>query len=153
MLHDLLHIKKIRERAAQEEVKKCRYRVEQAVHELEKKEKDLEAHLIWRKNKEQQLYDDIMKTQVKERELDLIKQRVVLMREKDSVFQEAIQKAQEHLKACKTQLEEARQAHRKSMQKVEKFEEFTRVLDEEAAKEAARLEELELEEFTPRNRY
>ena len=121
--------------------------------ELEKREKALEDHLNWRKAEEQRLYDEIMETQVKERELDLIKQRVALMREKDAEFKEEIKKAKEALAARKEELKEAQQAHRDAMQMVEKFEEFTKVLDEEAAKEAARVEELEMEEFTPRNRY
>jgi len=153
MLHDLLRIKKIREKSAHEEVKKCRYRVEQAVLDVQKKEKALEEHLSWRKAEEQRLYDDIMETQVKERELDLLKQRVVLMREKDSVLQDEIKTAEDALAQCKEQLSEAETIHQEAMQTVEKFEEFTKALDEEAAKEATRKEELELEEFTPRNRY
>ena len=153
MLHDLLRIKKIREKSAHEEVKRLQYKVEQAVITLQKKEKALEDHISWRKKEEQRLYDEVMETQVKERELDHIKQRVVQMRGKDSELQEDIQNAKNHLDECKEHLEQAKQVHRDAMQTVEKFEEFTKVLDEEAAKEAARIEELELEEFTPRNRF
>lgn len=153
MLHDLLRIKKIREKSAHEEVKRCQYKVEQAVIDVQKKEKALEDYLVWRKAEEKRLYDEIMETQVKERELDLLKQRIILMRAKDSELQEAIQTANSHLTECKEQLEQAKQKHRNAMQTVEKFEEFTKVIDEEAAKEAARIEELEMEEFTPRNRF
>ncbi|MCY4330067.1 MAG: YscO family type III secretion system apparatus protein [Endozoicomonadaceae bacterium] len=153
MLHDLLRIKKIREKSAHEAVKRCRYKVEQAVIDLQKKEKALEDYLQWRKAEEKRLYDEIMNTQVKERELDLLKRRVVIMREKDSVLEDDINKAKEHLTQCKKELEEAEQLYRKAMQTVEKFETFIEVLDEEAAQEAARAEEAELEEFTPRNRF
>ena len=153
MLHDLLKIKKIREDKAREEVKKCRYRVEVAAKELQQKEQNLEDHIAWRKAEESRLYDEIMDTKVKERELDLLKQRVVLMREKDVVLQEKIQEASKKLESEKEALTQAEKALVTAVQTVEKFEEFTKVLDEEAAREAARAEELELEEFSPRNRH
>lgn len=153
MLHDLLRIKKIREKSAHEIVKRCRYKVEQAVIELQKKEKALEKHLQWRKAEEKRLYDEIMNTQIKEKELDLLKQRIVLMREKDSVLQEEIKIANNNLTEYKTALEEAEKTYKKAMQTVEKFKVFISVLDEEEAKKAARAEEAELEEFTPRNRF
>ncbi|MTI14269.1 type III secretion system stalk subunit SctO [Sansalvadorimonas verongulae] len=153
MLHDLLRVKRIREKSAEDEVRKCRYRVEVAVQDIEKKKKELEDYKEWRYQEERRLYDNIMNTAVKQFDLDILKQKVAKLREQDLVLEEAITKAEKHLEECKQQLEEARQAHAKATQAVQKFEEFTDVLDQEAAKEKARLEELELEEFTPRNRH
>ena len=153
MLHDLLRIKRIREKSAEEEVRKCKYRVELAVQDVETKKKNLEEYKVWRYQEEQRLYDNIMNTSVKQFDLDILKQKVAKLREKDLVLEDAIKEAEKHLEETRQELEEARQKHVLATQAVQKFEEFTDVLDQEEAKEKARLEELELEEFTPRNRF
>ena len=153
MLHDLLRIKRIREKSAEEEVRKCKYRVELAVQDLENKKKELEDYKVWRHKEEQRLYDNIMNTSVKQFDLDILKQKVAKLREKDLVLEEAIKDAEKHLEETRQQLEQARKQHVLATQAVQKFEEFTDALDQEEAKEKARLEELELEEFTPRNRF
>ncbi|MCL6271701.1 type III secretion protein [Sansalvadorimonas sp. 2012CJ34-2] len=153
MLHDLLRIKRIREKSAEEEVRKCKYRVEIAVKDVEDKKRNLEEYKAWRHKEEQRLYDNIMNTSVKQFDLDILKQKVAKLREKDLVLEEAIKDAEKHLEESRQQLEEARQKHVLATQAVQKFKEFTDALDKEEAKEKARLEELELEEFTPRNRF
>ncbi|MBE8215688.1 MAG: YscO family type III secretion system apparatus protein [Endozoicomonadaceae bacterium] len=152
MLHDLLHIKKIRERSARHEVQTCQYRVEQAHITVQEKEKALEDHVHFRTQEEKKLYDNIMNTSVTERALNLIKQRIIVMRNKDMEFEEAIQNAKNELDACKEALKTAKELHQKSIQMVEKFKEFTRIIDEKEAQEILRKEELELEEFSVKNR-
>ncbi|MCY4471743.1 MAG: YscO family type III secretion system apparatus protein [Kistimonas sp.] len=153
MLNDLLRIKKIREKKAAEEVRKCRYRVETAAQELEKKKQELVDYKKWRIEEEQRRYDAIMNTQVKQFDLDILKQTVAKLREKDLVMQDDIKKAEDHLEKTKEQLEEARKAHVLATRAVQKFEEFIREQDKELAREQERKEELELEEFTPRKQY
>ncbi|PJE79456.1 hypothetical protein CI610_01587 [invertebrate metagenome] len=150
MLHELLRIKKIREQSAMDEVRKCQYRLEEANGKVKEKEEELANYINWRCKEEQQLYDNILNTSVRQKELDFLKQSVALMREKDVELQQTIEEAKKTVEEAKKSLEEARDKHNKAMQAVEKFEEFTRVQDEEAAKEAERLEELEMEEFTVR---
>ncbi|CAM3692823.1 type III secretion system stalk subunit SctO [Parendozoicomonas haliclonae] len=153
MLNDLLRIKRIREKSAEDEVRKCRYRVELAVQDVEKKKQELVSYKEWRIQEEKRLYDEIMNTAVKQFDLDIVKQTVALHREKDLILQDAITQAEEHLEETRKELEEAQQKHVLATQAVQKFEEFTDVINQEEAKEKARIEELELEEFTPRNRY
>ncbi len=152
MLNDLLRIKKIRERSADEEVRKCRYRVQLAEQDLEKKQQELISYKAWRIEEEQRRYDEIINTNVKQFDLDILKQTVAQMREKDLILQEAITKAEEHLEETKQQLLQAQQQYRLASQAVQKFEEFIDVIHQEELKEKARIEELELEEFTPRHR-
>ena len=148
MLHDLLKIKRIRENTAREAVKLAKYKVEQGVKEVQAKKKKLADYIEWRQKEENNLYEEIMESFIKERELDLLKQKVVLMREKDSVLEDEITAAEKRLEENKKALSEAKAVLKKAMQTVQKFEEFTRIIDEEAAKEAERIEELEMEEFT-----
>ncbi|WP_422134747.1 type III secretion system stalk subunit SctO [Endozoicomonas sp. ALD040] len=150
MLHELLKVKQIREKSAQDQVRKCEYRLEQAQLEVKNKEQELEEYIDWRCKEEQRLYDNIINTEVKQNELDQLKANVARMREKDVLLEQAINEARQDVEKAKEQLEQAREDHMKAMQAVEKFEEFTKVQDEEAAKEAARLEDLEMEEFTVR---
>ena len=153
MLHDLLRIKRIREKSAEDEVRKCRYRVELAAQDLEKKKQELIHYKEWRIQEEKRRYDEIINTEVKQFDLDILKQTVAKLREKDLVLQDAITQAEEHLEETKRQLEDAEHAYAKATQAVKKFEEFTDAIEQEEAREKARIEELELEEFTPRNRY
>lgn len=162
MLHDLLKVKNIREESAEREVKRCKHELELAEQELERREQEVERrkqelqdYILWRSQEEQRLYDNIMNTSVQQHDLDRLKQKVALMRDKDVTLEQAITEAEHQVVNAQQQvaqaeqvLETARQAHFKAKQAVEKFEEFCKVQDEEAAKEARRLEDLEMEEFT-----
>ena len=153
MLNDLLRIKKIREKAADDEVRKCRYRVELAQQDLEKSKKELTNYQQWRVQEENRLYEEIINAQVKQFDLDMLKQKVAQLRERDLLLQDAITKAEEHLEETKKQLDLAQENYRLASQAGKKFEEFIDVMREDELKEKARIEELELEEFTtPRNR-
>lgn len=152
MLHELLKIKNIREQGANDEVRKCKNRVEAAKMEVQKKQSELEEYIDWRCKEEQNLYDNIINKEVRQNALDQLKQKVAIMREKDASLEEAISVAKKKVADEEQALEAAKEAHMKAMQAVQKFEEFTKVLDEEAAKEAARIEDLEMEEFTVRSK-
>ncbi len=153
MLHQLLKIKEIRENSALREVRKSEYRLEQAHEDVEKKTQEFEEYVEWRCKEEQRLYDNIINMEVKQSDLDKLKIKVAALREKDVELQQAISIAEKEVEDAREQLEEAREKHRQAMQAVEKFTEFTKVIDEEEAKEAARLEDLEMEEFTVRPRH
>lgn len=166
MLRDLLKVKNIREESAEREVKRCKHELELAEQELERREQEVERrkqelqdYILWRSQEEQRLYDNIMNTNVQQHDLDQLKQKVALMRDKDVTLEQAITEAQQQVVAAQQQvdqakqvLETARQAHYKAKQAVEKFEEFCKVQDEEAAKEVSRLEDLEMEEFTGKSK-
>lgn len=153
MLHDLLKIKRIREKSAQDTVRKVRYRLEQAMIEVDQKKEELRTYIDWRKQEERGLYDNIINAQVHQHDLDFLKQRIARMREHDLVLEEAIRKAESFVEEVREELQQAEDALRLAMQAVKKFEEFTQVLDEEEAKEKAYKEEQELEEFNPKNRH
>ena len=152
MLHELLKVKRIREKSAHDEVQKYKYRLEEAHREVRRKEDEFHEYVEWRCKEEQRLYDNIINTEIKQNDLDSLKKKIALLREKDVLLEQAISEARKKVTKAEAELEEAREAHAKAIQAVEKFEEFTSVLDEEAAKEATRLEELEMEEFTVRPR-
>ena len=152
MLHELLKVKRIREKSAHDEVQKCKYRLEEAHKEVRRKEKEFHEYVEWRCKEEQRLYDNIINMEVKQADLDSLKKKIALLREKDILLEQAVSEAKKKVIDAEAELEQARDVHAKTIQAVEKFEEFTAALDEEAAKEAARLEDLEMEEFTVRPR-
>ena len=153
MLHELLKVKRIREKSAHEEVQRRKYALEEAHRKVEEAETEFNDYIEWRGKEEQRLYDNIINTEVKQNDLDQLKQNVGLLREKDVLLEQAIGEAKKKVVDAEEALEQARDDHNKAIQAVEKFEEFTAALDEEAAKEAARLEDLEMEEFTVRPRH
>ncbi len=150
MLDELLRVKEIREKSASEEVARCKNHLAAAKQHQHDCEQELEDYIQWRCKEEQHLYDNIMNTQVRQHDLDFLKQKVAMLREKDAVLEQEIEEAKNKVLEAEDELEEAREAHRKALQAVDKFEEFKKVLDEEALKEAQRLEDLEMEEFTVR---
>lgn len=152
MLHELLKVKRIREKSAHDEVQKCKYRLEETHREVRRKEDEFHEYVEWRCKEEQRLYDNIINMEVKQNDLDSLKKKIALLREKDVLLEQAISAARKKVTEAEAELEQAREAHARAIQAVEKFEAFTSALDEEAAKEAARLEDLEMEEFTVRPR-
>lgn len=153
MLHELLKIKNIREQTAETEVRKTKNRVEAAKAEVREKQKEFDEYVDWRCKEEQRLYDNIINMEVRQNDLDHLKQKVAMLREKDITLQQAITEAEQKVKQEEEALEQAREVHAKAMQAVQKFEEFTRVQDAEEKKEAERQEDLEMEEFTVRPRF
>ncbi|MET4695261.1 type III secretion system stalk subunit SctO [Endozoicomonas lisbonensis] len=153
MLHELLKVKQIREKSAHDEVQKRKYHLEETHRAVERAKQEFHEYVEWRGKEEQRLYDNIINMEVKQSDLDLLKQKVGLLREKDVLLEQAIAEAKKKVVDAEAALEEAREEHAKAIQAVKKFEEFTAALDEDAAKEAARLEDLEMEEFTVRPRH
>ena len=166
MLKELLKVKNIREESAEREVRRCqqevelcKQEVERCKQEVERRQQELQDYVLWRGQEEQRLYDNIMNTSVHQNDLDKLKQKVAMMREKDVSLEQAITEAQQRVKEAQQRVKEAEQTlaaarkeHLKAKLAVEKFEEFCKVQDEEADKEAKRLEDLEMEEFTGKSR-
>ena len=166
MLNDLLKVKNIREQSAEREVKRCEHELNLAHQEVERRkqevvqrQQELEEYIVWRSQEEQRLYDNIMNTSIQQHDLDRLKQKVAMLREKDASLEQAIADAEQRVVEAEQQvveaeqiLEAAKQAHYKAKLAVEKFEEFCKVQDEEAEKEAKRLEDLEMEEFTVKSK-
>lgn len=150
MLHELLKIKNIREQTAETEVRKCKNRVDAAKQEVRDKQKEFDEYVEWRGQEEKRLYDNIMNMEIHQNDLDHLKQKIALLREKDITLELAVAEAEKQVAVEEQALVEAREHHAKAMQAVQKFEEFTKVQDKEAKKEAERLEDLEMEEFTVR---
>ncbi len=166
MLKELLKVKNIREESAEREVRRCQQEVElrkkeveRCKQEVERRQQELKDYVLWRSQEEQRLYDNIMNTHIHQNDLDKLKQKVAMMREKDVSLEQAITEAQQRVEAAQQRVIEAeqvlataREAHLKAKLAVEKFEEFCKVQDEEADKEAKRLEDLEMEEFTGKSK-
>ncbi|WP_067520318.1 type III secretion system stalk subunit SctO [Endozoicomonas ascidiicola] len=152
MLKELLKVKKIREESAEREVHRCEDILEQRKKDVADRKRELTEYIDWRCKEEQQLYDNIMNTSVVQNDLDKLKQKVAIMREKDVAMEEAISEAEKQVVSAEEALESAKEKHVQAKLAVEKFEEFCKVQDEEAAKEALRLEDLEMEEFTGKSK-
>ncbi len=153
MLHELLKIKNIRKQSADDDVRKCKNRLEVAQQEVQTKQQEFDDYVDWRCKEEQRLYDNIINMEIRQKDLDHLKKKIALLREKDVTLEQAVNEAEKKVTEEKQALETARDVLTKAMQAVEKFEEFTRVLDEESAKEAERIEDLEMEEFTVRPKF
>ena len=153
MLREILRIKKIREQSSFTELKKCEYRLEQAVIDLEKKKNSLVEYIEWRSKEEITLYDNILNTQVKQNSIDILKHNIAKLREHDLELQEYINNAESHLNSCKDALQQAKQKHAKAQKDVEKFEVFSQEIEKEEERKREMLNELEMEEFSNKKKY
>lgn len=151
MLQELLKVKHIREQSAREAVTCSQKHLQTSRQQLRDRQQALKDYVLWRGKEEQLLYDNIMNSSIRQHDLDVLKQKVALLRERDAVLEQAVEKAKNAVIEAEEQLEQARQAHHKTLRAVEKFEEYRQVLEEQDAREAQRIEDSEMDEFSIRS--
>lgn len=150
VLQDLLNIRNMREDDAAQAVTVAKYKVEEAARNIETKIKEKEEYVAWRLNREIELYDGIKGKQVKLKDLDELKERVFMLRQRDLAFEKAIDDARRAKADAEQAVEAAIQKHKASIKERQKIEEHKKIwLDEKLAEENDK-QEKEAEDFTKR---
>lgn len=147
VLEDLLKVREFRQDAAAKEVTVAQYKLEEAEKLIHQKIKEKDEYLTWRKQREDQLYADIKGKNVSLRDLDDLKARIYMLRQRDLAFEKAIEDAKRAKQEAETKLEEAREAHKAAAKDRQKIEEHKKIWMEEAQLEEAEKEEKEMEDF------
>lgn len=149
-LEDLLKVRKFREEIAGNEALVKKTKLEEAVALVKKKKKELVEYRKWRIETEQKLFDDIKGKLINLKELDDIKIKIGLMREKEALLEQEIMEARKKRNSAQKKLEEAQEAYRTAIRETEKIEEHKKMWLEELTKEEEELQDKELEDFHTR---
>ncbi len=144
---EICRIKKIREERAERELAKAEEKLREAEQTLEDKKQALEDYRIWRVQEEERKYKELMaKETVKRNALDVLKQEVKLIRDKEIDFTQAVSEAQTAVEAATHDVEKAKKAYIQAVRNTEKISEMQQSLEVELTADATLKEEKEIED-------
>jgi len=150
MLEDLLKVKRLREDDAVRALAKAKDELERLQAERDRKQREHADYQLWRPAEERRLHERIQGRKVKLEKVELLRETIAGLRQRELQLQEACADAQQAVRAAS---EKHAQAHRKRLdahKDVVKFEELDRVHVETARREAELRQEVEIEDFVPR---
>ncbi len=148
MLDQLLHIKELHRDNAQLQLSKAHAKLERNLLTVLKEKKSLNEYQIWRVEEEERLFDKVKGRDTLLIDLTDMRMEVADLYAKNVLLKKAVSDAEMAVQEAKKLLAEARILRTKAEQKVQKYEETIRVVNEEKNREKQRLEDLELEEFS-----
>ncbi|CAM2005076.1 type III secretion system stalk subunit SctO [Acanthopleuribacter pedis] len=150
VLQDLLNIRNMREDEAQQGITVAKYKVEEAARAIQDKIKEKEEYVAWRLKREIELYDGIKGKKVKLRDLDDLKERIFMLRQRDLAFEKAIEDAKRAKVDAEKAVEVAIQKHKAAIKERQKIDEHKKIWLEEKLAEENDKQEKEAEDFTKR---
>lgn len=142
-----MRVREHRETAAGNAVKAKRNLLDEARRLLKEKEKALADYRKWRIQKEESLYGEVKDQNISLKELDDLKLKIVLLREKETELEHEILKAEQARDKAEDELSQAMSAYRKAIREKKKIEEHREKWLEEASLEEERERDKELEEY------
>lgn len=153
MLKQLLRIKVLREQGAALAVRRQRQRLELAVAEKTRREREQTDFRVWRPREEARLFAELVERLVPMTEIETYRETLRELMTREVALAHAVLTAEQDCTKARTVLTQAEQTHRAALKEVEKFEELNREAQVLIRREQERNEELELEEFaTPTQR-
>ncbi len=142
----LLKIKEFREDKAQLEVNQARNVLEEAKSALEQAKQHLDTHRSDCQQKERALYAELCTRPVRLWDIQCAALKVDEFKQSIQVHETQVDEAREKREASAQELIDARQRHEEAIRKREKFTELRSLSQADAQLEAARVEDLEMEE-------
>jgi hypothetical protein len=149
LLQDLVRVREFREDRAGKAVIRARSLVDAARLDLGKKEKELSAYQKWRVEEEDRLLQSILLKKVKLGEITDLRLDIAALRERELEHIDAVKRAEGDLDKALEELERTRLAHIRATQELEKLVEHREAWKDEMRLEGERVEDLEMEEFSP----
>src|SRR5690606_15835933 len=138
MLDGLLRIKEFRERKAERELTHARHAVDTAQVVLDRARADLEKYQQQCRQRESEMYRQLLSRIVQKRDLDEVELEIKLMRERLPAFLKSIDDAEAALAAAEEALTKARQALQQAIRMRQKFSELVDIENREQALETLR---------------
>ncbi|MFH0787909.1 MAG: YscO family type III secretion system apparatus protein [Pseudomonadota bacterium] len=135
-LGDLHKVKKIREDLAVNTVVIKRRCLEEAEKILKKKEQDLLSYKAWRQQAEETLYQEIINTPVRLKNLDELQIKVKMMRDEELSLEKKLIEAANQGQKANEDLLGAREVYRNARKEKEKIEEHRKAWLKEKVREA-----------------
>lgn len=150
-LEALLGVRKFREDGAANEVTRCRRAVEEARELVEQRKRELQEYTEWRVKREAELYAEIMDQAIHVGELDDLKLKIQMLRDKELTLEDRIKEAERGVEAAQENLEKSIAQHRIAVRDREKIDEHKELWNQDQAKAAEAAAELEMEDFRVRS--
>jgi len=149
-LHDLLRVRKARENDAMNAMIAARRRVDEAAAQVEDRKKELGDYIRRRTAKEERMYAEVLRREVRGRNLDDVRLQVQILRENELPFHDRIREAVGALEDASRELDEKTAAYRTAVRSRDKLDQHKNIWAEQARMEDERGEEKELEDFRAR---
>ena len=150
ILDELLRVKRIREDEAIKVMKEKQLQLEQCRKLVETKNLEHDEYVVWRKEEEKRLYQEVLNKDVHAYNLNTMRDQITSFKDKQQQLKEEIAKAEAAVDEATEHLAEARQARMDAYKTVQKYEEYKDIIETIENREAERREELEAEEFNIR---
>ncbi|MBG0775373.1 MAG: YscO family type III secretion system apparatus protein [Desulfovibrionaceae bacterium] len=146
-LKDLLRVRNFRETTAANEVAACRRRLEEAERAIAARTRELAEYHGWRVNREGELFDGITGRMVHLNDLDDLKQKIALLREREAEHEQRVLDAESERDKRQGEVATAQERHRTAARDKAKIEEHRKIWLEEERKAAEFAADKELEDF------
>jgi type III secretion protein O len=147
MIGELVRIKVFRESKAEMEVARARSELTVAIQALADAKAALTDYCAWSLNHEREMYAEFCKKLVKPREIEWLREDVLLLRGKERELDAAVATADAQRGRAEEGVRVARGHHADATRNREKFDEVAKGIAADALVEAMRREESELEDL------
>ena len=148
MFEELLDIKKIREQGASIAVGQAKTAVKEAEQAVIDAEQAVADHAAFKASEEVRLFEEIRGQEVKLDDIDAMKFKIGLLKEKAEKLAAAVEDRKKAVETAQAAVETAEAAHKEAQRALQKFEEFVEIQREADKKAAAAKEEAEVEEVS-----
>ena len=148
-LAPLLRVRHYREDAAQMALRSAERAVVEAEEAVERCREELKRYHDWRQEEIERRYAAIMNVSLSLKDLDAFKGGLGVLAEAELQREQAVAKAAQRVDVCRTEVVKAKEGVRHAQRETAKIVAHKDVWMKEAAHEASRLEDLEMEEFKP----
>ncbi len=147
MLDELLRLKVYRQDKAEMSLARCRLVFAEVMQRMQQAQQSLEDFQRWSAEHESGLYGAMYGRLVRPRDLEHVREDVVMLRVQERSLSESLTKVNTECTQAETAVRESRGVHELAMRSREKFVQLVRVEAEEFALESERKEDLELEDL------
>ncbi len=147
MLDELLHLKVYRENKAEMSLARCRLVLAEATQRTQEAQKSLVDFQHWSAEHELGLYGAMFGRLVRLRDLEHVREDVVILRVKERTLSESLVKIDAERATADTAVRDSRTVHEQATRTREKFVQLVQVEVEDLRLESERKEDSELEDL------
>ena len=147
MLDELLRLKVYREDRAEMSLARCRLVLAEVTKRTDEARETLVSYRRWSAEHELGLYGAIYGSRVRVRDLEYLREDVVILRLRERTLDESLAKVETERVQADSAVRESRAVHERATRTREKFVQLVNVQSEEIRLETERKEEVELEDL------
>ena len=147
MLNELLELKRYREDKAEMAVVRTRFALVAVTKRKDEAQQELVNYQKWSETHEQDMYGAVYGRVVRPRDLENLRQDVVMLRVKERALNEQLTQVEAERTQADTAVRDSRVVHERATRTREKFVQLVEVQSEEIRAEAERKEDVETEDL------